>query len=72
MAMYTHKMFLPSCLIASSIPQSGSTAYSIYATPHSPKNPLMAKWLSLRSPPPQKTRWEPVLGAALELEALDP
>jgi hypothetical protein len=32
----------------------------------------MAKQLCLRSPPPQQKRWGPGLGAALELEALDP
>ena len=67
-------MLVPSCLTASSIPQSGSTACSISATPHSPNFPLLAERLclgplSLRSPPPpEQTR----LGEALELEALDP
>ena len=65
-------MLLTSCFTASSVPQSCSTACSISATPHSPKNPPMAERLCLRSPPPQQTRWEPGLGAALELEALDP
>ena len=63
-------MLLPSCLTASSSPQSGSIACSISATPHSPQNP--PERLCLRSPPPQQTRWEPGLGAALELEALEP
>ena len=66
-------MLRPSCLTASSIPQSGSTACSISATPFSPKNPPMDDRLCLRSPPPQQTRCEPPeLGAALQLEALDP
>ena len=70
-------MLRPSCLTASSIRQSGSTACSISATPYSPKNPLMDDRLCLRSPPPQQTRWEPPelgapdLGAPLQLEILD-
>ena len=65
-------MLLTSCLTASSVPQACSTACSISATRHSPKNPPMDERLCLRSPPPQQTRWEPGLGAALELETLDP
>ena len=66
-------MIRPLCLTAFSIPQSGSTACSISAIPYSPKNPPKDDRLCLRSPPPQQTRWEPPeLGAALQLEALDP
>jgi hypothetical protein len=41
-------------------------------TSHSPKNPPMDEWLCLRSPPPQRMRWKPGLGATIELEALNP
>ena len=42
-------MLRPSCLTASSIPQSGSTACSISATPYLPKNPplKMAAFLQM-------------------------
>lgn len=77
-------MLRPSCLTASSIPQAGSTASStacsISATPYSPKHPppMEDDRLCMRSPPPQQTRWQPPglgapeLGAAIQLEALDP
>ena len=77
-------MLRPSCLTASSIPQAGSTASStacsISATPYSPKHPppMEDDRLCMRSPPPQQMRWQPPglgapeLGAAIQLEALDP
>ena len=68
-------MLLTSCLTASSVPQACSTACSISAIRHSPQNPPMDERLCLTSPP-QQTRLEPGLGpglgAALQLETLDP